>query len=303
MLYYCWATSTIKSVLENEKYCGDCLLQKTYARDFLSERRIKNTGQAPQKYVENNHPAIVDRSTWNAVQAEMQRRVTLRSVESTGKGRYSGRHAFSGKIECGCCGAGFRRHASRGIGVWACKQHIKSADLCPQLSVKESWLTDIFVRTLNSLLIDREGIAEVVGDAVNDAIAESGVNFCNDSELAKIDADIEALQTKLTGLTKMRSRREIDTEQYNEESRIIMAKLDGLFAARDRLSDEKSEATLSEAYQEIVSEFLRTAEEQEEFDKDIFTQLVDKIIVKSRTQIVFCLKDGTEIDGIVGTGK
>lgn len=298
-----WVTSTIKSLLENEKYCGDCLLQKTYARDFLSERRIKNTGQAPQKYVENNHPAIVDRSTWNAVQAEMARRVSLRSVEETGKGRYSGRHAFSGKIECGCCGAGFRRHASRGIGVWTCKQHIKSAGICSQLSIKEMRLTDIFVRTLNSLLIDREGIAEVVGDAVNDAIAESGANFGNDAELAKLDADIETLQAELTELTKKRSRREVDTEQYNEDSRIIMAKLDGLFAARDRLSDEQSEATLSEAYQEIVSDFLRRAEEQEGFDKDIFTQLVDKIIVKSRNQIIFCLKDGTEIDGIVETGK
>lgn len=82
-----------------------------------------------------------------------------------------------------------------------------------------------------------------------------------------------------------------------------MAKLDGLFAARDRLSDEKSEATLSNACQQIVSDFLRAAEEQEEFGKDIFTQLVDKIIIKSRTQIVFCLKDGTEIDGIVETGE
>ena len=76
---------------------GDVILQKTYARDFLSERRVKNTGQAPQKYVENNHPAIIDRTTWQAVQAEMERRVNLRSTEETGKGRYSGQYAFSGK--------------------------------------------------------------------------------------------------------------------------------------------------------------------------------------------------------------
>ncbi len=101
------------SILENEKYVGDMLLQKTYARDFLSERRVLNTGQAPQKYVENNHPAIVDRTTWNAAQAERARRINLRSVTETGKGRYSGLYAFSGKLVCGLCGAGYRRHASR----------------------------------------------------------------------------------------------------------------------------------------------------------------------------------------------
>jgi hypothetical protein len=67
---------------------------------------VKNTGQSPQKYVDNNHPAIIDRVTWNAVQAEMARRVSLRSVEETGKGRYSGIHAFSGKIECGAVRGG-----------------------------------------------------------------------------------------------------------------------------------------------------------------------------------------------------
>ncbi len=75
------------------------------------------------------------------------------------------------------------------------------------------------------------------------------------------------------------------------------------FGLANRLSDEQSEATLSAAYQEIVSDFLRTAEEQEGFKKDIFTQLVDKIIVKNKNQIIFCLKDGTEIDDTVETGK
>ena len=228
----------------------------------------------------------------------MTRRVSLRSVGETGKGRYSGQYAFSGKIECGSCGAGFRRHSIRSNGVWVCKQHIKGADICSQLSVKEDLLTDTFVRTLNTLLIDRESIAEVVGGAINEAISDTGDGFGNADELKKIDADIEILQAELTELTKKRSRREIDTERYNEESRVIMAKLDGLFAARDRISEQQNMATLSEAYQEIVADFLDKAGEQEKFDKDVFTQLVGKIIVKSREQIIFILKDGTEIEGI-----
>jgi hypothetical protein len=95
-------------MLQNEKFAGDVILRKTYSRDFLTERRVKNTGQAKQRLVENNHPAIVDRATWNAVQAEMERRSNMRNTEVTGKGRYDMRYAFSGVIQCGECGTAFR---------------------------------------------------------------------------------------------------------------------------------------------------------------------------------------------------
>ena len=58
---------------------------------------------------------------------------------------------------------------------------------------------------------------------------------------------------------------------------------------------QKSTATLSKAYQDIVAEFLRKARAQAEFDKDIFARLVDTIRIKSRDDITFILKDGTEV--------
>ena len=293
-----WHASTIMSILENEKYMGDILLQKTYARDFLADRRVLNTGQAPQKYVENNHPAIIDRATWNAAQAERIRRVSLRSVLETGKGRYSGLYAFSGKIECGLCGAGYRRHASRGQGVWTCKQHIQSARLCGQLSIKESHLEGVFVRTLNGLLIDRDKVINAVGTAVSEAMIETGDAIGGNEEIKKIDAEIDSLQTIQMELNKKRSRRELDADAYNNESRIIMAKIDGLFAARDSLAEKQNVANLSVAYQEIVEMFLEKAREQAEFDKDIFMQLVDKVCIKDRENILFILKDGTEVFGV-----
>ncbi|MDR1906288.1 MAG: recombinase family protein, partial [Clostridiales bacterium] len=290
-----WQTSTVKSILEQEKYMGDIILQKTYARDFLSERRVKNTGQAPQKYVENNHPAIIDRTTWYAVQAEMERRVNLRSTEETGKGRYSGQYAFSGKIECGCCGASFRRHHAHGAGLWICKQHIKSAALCESLPIKENLLEAIFVRTLNGIIKNRDAIITVVGDAVNEALAEAGEEMNKSDELRTVDGRIDVLQARILELNKQRGRREIDAERYNTESREVMVKLDALFIDRDLIMEQRSVATLSKAFQEVVADFLSKAGAQAEFDRDIFARLVDKIIVKSRDNIIFILKDGSEV--------
>jgi site-specific DNA recombinase len=61
-------------MLSNEKYKGDALLQKTYTVDFLTKKRVENNGEVPQYYVEESHPAIIDKEMWEAVQLEMERR-------------------------------------------------------------------------------------------------------------------------------------------------------------------------------------------------------------------------------------
>lgn len=50
-----WNQSTVRSILTNEKYKGDALLQKSYTVDFLTKKTKTNEGEVPQYYVENNH--------------------------------------------------------------------------------------------------------------------------------------------------------------------------------------------------------------------------------------------------------
>ena len=69
-----WNVTTVQSILSNEKYRGDALLQKTFSIDFLSKGRIKNEGQVPQYYVEDDHEAIIPAATFERVQEEIERR-------------------------------------------------------------------------------------------------------------------------------------------------------------------------------------------------------------------------------------
>ena len=66
----------IMNMLSNERYCGDAILQKSVTIDCIEKKRKKNTGEAPMYYVQNNHPAIIDRVTFNKVQEELARRKT-----------------------------------------------------------------------------------------------------------------------------------------------------------------------------------------------------------------------------------
>ena len=93
-----WRPETLKKILQNEKYIGDALLQKTYTVDFLSKKRVKNNGIVPQYYVENSHEPIIPRDLFMQVQEEMVRRTNIRSGKSGKKRVYSSKYALSSWI-------------------------------------------------------------------------------------------------------------------------------------------------------------------------------------------------------------
>lgn len=64
-----WRADAVLRILRNEKYVGDCESQKTITKNFLTHESTKNNGEAPRYYVENHHVAIIDRLTWDKVQA------------------------------------------------------------------------------------------------------------------------------------------------------------------------------------------------------------------------------------------
>ena len=100
-----WVDSNIKVVLTNVTYTGNLLLQKEFISDPISKQRKKNRGQLPQYYVEDTHPAIIDKATFDYVQEEIARRKELgpranKSLNLT---------CFSGKLKCPFCGISYAK--------------------------------------------------------------------------------------------------------------------------------------------------------------------------------------------------
>jgi len=105
-----WYDGSIKKMLSNEKYKGEALLQKTYTVDFLTKKRAENTGQVPQYYVEESHPAIIDKDMWEAVQLEMERRRDYAIEHGIQKMEYATTdNPLAGRVICGTCGHLFGR--------------------------------------------------------------------------------------------------------------------------------------------------------------------------------------------------
>ena len=97
-----WPVETVRYILSNERYMGHAILQKTYTKDFLSHKSVKNTGQLPQYYLTDCHPPIVPEEVFRLVQRELVRRE---------EGGHPGQRKYelSGKVVCGRCGSEYKR--------------------------------------------------------------------------------------------------------------------------------------------------------------------------------------------------
>lgn len=92
-----WSSESVQRILQNEKYCGDVLLQKTFIEDVLTGVSKKNTGQLPQYYIENNHEGIVTKQMFREVQAEIARRNSKSAANQRKRhqGRYNSKYFLS----------------------------------------------------------------------------------------------------------------------------------------------------------------------------------------------------------------
>ena len=138
-----WHPSSVLSILENEKYKGDALLQKTFTVDFLTKKSKKNEGELPQYYVHEGHEPIVDEVVFDYTQT------LISSRASSGREKYSGITPASSLLSCGVCGAWYGpkpEHSNdkyRKI-VMMCRNRFKTPLYCKNTRILQSELPNIY---------------------------------------------------------------------------------------------------------------------------------------------------------------
>lgn len=165
---YNWQASTLDSMLRNEKYMGDAILQKSYTADFLSKRRVINDGSVQMYHIEEDHEPIIDIETWEAVQAELERRAKYCKDHFTNAyGQMSEKNPFYAKIICGNCGNIYSRvkyttRAGTKITKWRCGSCNKADGhkVCSNRYVTDETFTKLFVMSWNEIIEHLEDYQE-----------------------------------------------------------------------------------------------------------------------------------------------
>ena len=280
-----WRPETIKKILQNEKYIGDALLQKTYTVNFLTKERVKNNGIVPQYYVKNNHKAIIPHDLYMQVQEEMVRRANIRSGKSRKKRVYSSKYALSSIVYCGECGDIYRRvhwnnRGCRSI-VWRCVSRLEGkGSTCNSPTIKEEVLQQAVVDAINQTLSGKDGFLSILQDNIAKVINEE-----EHQATADIDAKLKDLQTELLRLANGKA----DYEEVAEEIyRLRKVKQNTLIANAER-----------EGKRQRIDEMAQFIKEQpyelEEYDEQLVRTLVEKVTVyENKISIEF--KSGIELD-------
>ena len=285
-----WYISTVRSIITNEKYRGDALIQKEYTADFLDKTRRKNTGEIPQYYVEEHHEAIIPLDLFDFVQSEIKHR------EQNGK--HSGVSIFANKIKCGCCGAKvwhstdkYRRVIYRCI-----KKYAKKGKSCSTQHLTKEEIKQIFVKALNSLVEVKENVIAELRSLL-DGICQTGKLI---EEHDRIEQELTVLAERLELLIREDARVAQDQTAYlkqeNEIRAIYMEKQGYMEKLNEQIAEREGKRKILEGMIRVVCGING---DQVEFDEEVWGGLLDYIVVKEDGAVVVVFKGGVEI-GVEG---
>jgi len=285
-----WNSTTIISILTNEKYKGSAILQKTFTVDFLTKKTKKNEGEIPQYYVENSHEAIIPPEEFEIVQQEIARR--------KGIGRsYSGNTVFSSRIICGDCGSYY------GTKVWHSNdKYRKTVYLCNKKSpdnpcktqfVTEEELKRGFIEAMNGvmeikemLLRECEEIHSVLSDTVElDVIIRSKLE------------EQSVVSEMIRKAIEKNSRVSQDQAEFWKEYNSLEERYKNLdFEVRKLTTGRDEKVRKGDLIMAFMKELSSRDNAITEFEPRLFIIMVETITVKRNKVLSFKFRNGLERD-------
>lgn len=295
-----WSTSTIKSILTNEKYKGDALLCKTYVVDCISKKTVKNTDR-PQYYVSNCLPRIMSSEKFDRIQMEIARRGSLgkkRNKNTTTElGKYSSKYALSEILVCGKCGTPYRRCVWKKNGktryVWRCINRMDyGKKYCPDApTIDEYLIHDAIVKALNEVANDDSNQLALKNLQVH---IREFYNSVNGSDIIQDELHLNTLIDKIMQMAK--------TMDANSEEFIQVSK--EINDTKEKIAKKQQQKKESYATEERMNEVLDALEKLKDttiaYDDAITRKLIDRIIVVNSSRLKICFKNGPEKTIIIG---
>ena len=287
-----WSVSTVMSILQNIKYKGDALLQKSFCEDFLTKKMVKNEGQVPQYYVEESHPAIISPELFDMVQSEIARN------RGRGKAR-SNASCFSDRIFCGSCGEVFGQKTWNAGSkykrvVWQCnsKYRDRTAVKCETPHLTEEQLKKAFVDSFNQIIVDRERYI---------ATLDPALEFLTDT--ATIDKEARVLEERAAGIYAQLETLVAENARYWQDQAEYQGRYDELAiryeSVKTRLGEIAVERKNRQVRREKILSFIQILRERESllksFDEDLWRAMVEQVTVYSEKDVAVKFRDGREI--------
>ena len=296
-----WQFSTIQSILTNEKYKGDAIINKTYIKDCISKKVMINNGDRPKYYVENNHPAIIDSLTFSRVQEEIARRNSKKKVKQKGskteQGRYSSKYALTELLVCGECKTPYRRCTWTISGqkkiVWRCISRLdfgkKYCHNSP--SIEESVLHRAIMRAIMDTALKNSDVLKMLKLHIGMGFEENTTedNALNiQVRIAEIDAEFKAMLSGVSSDT-------VDAFDDAKASALITEKTE-LQKQLEQLHEiQQKRINTKHRLDDIYTILDGLKNRPMEYDDQMVRQILECVTVDSKEQITVIFIGGLKI--------
>ena len=280
-----WNATTIKRMLRNEKYKGDALLQKTYTTDFLTKKKNINRGELPQYYVENNHEAIVDRETFDAVQQVLEN-----------KGRKSSTTIFSSKLVCGDCGHFFGSKVWHSTSkyrrvIYQCNEKYKGISKCSTPHVTEEEVIQWFISAVNQILDNR---IEVIDNLY--VLLSIGNLEVIDEQIKVLESEAEVVSQLVANLVSENAIIRQDQDKYLKKYNQLTSKYEGIVQDIESLELQRMQKSKrNKELQDFIGTLEKLGKVLTDFDELLWESLVESVMINEDKGAKFKFKNGAVV--------
>ena len=298
-----WSAATLRGILENERYCGDVILQKTYVTDPISKKVKKNNGELPKVYIKNNHDAIVGREVYERAQQERARRTSKRKTAKntiTEQGKYSSLYALSELLICGDCLTPYRRviwtkRSGEKQAVWRCGNRLDyGTRYCKDAAtLDEESLHAAIAEAIAATRKSRREMIPMFMAHVERTLREEKSDYL---DVAELESRIEELKAATMALIAAST----DSGTVADNVARLKTMSDEIKALHERLGQYREACAAEKSVDTKVAEMTRALEAEPEddieYNDSLVRQLIDTIKVIGTDRLLIIFRSGFEYE-------
>lgn len=291
-----WHYTTIRSILTNEKYKGDAIINKTYIDNCINKKIKTNNGERTKYYVENNHPAIIDSNIYDKVQEEIARRNSKKKVIEDGKtdiSKYSSKYALTELLICGECGTPYRRCTWTAGGkrvVWRCINRIKYGKRYCHNSptLKEDDLQEAIMKSVIKMSKQNNKLLNTLKSHIQTALKRE----ISDNNILDIQIKIAEIDTEFKKMISQVSEDNADNfdEEYlsklMEEKQKLTKQLENIHKSNIKQKNEEIR------FEQIYTILDGMKNHPIKYDDNLIRQILECVVVESKEKIKVVFKGG-----------
>ena len=283
-----WTSTSIRGILANEKYTGDCIFQKTYTDSSFN--RHKNDGHLDQYYVPDHHEAIVSHEDFDAAATLIEQRANEKGIQR-GSDKYQQRYAFSGKIICDECGDTFRRriHSSTygKYHAWVCNTHLADTSKCSMLYLRDDDIKLAFATMINKLIYCHKLVLKPYLESLQ-------VNTSDEAllRIQQLETLLEQNAEQRETLHKLMAQGYIDQILFTQENNALLTQANEFRSDIEAMNRSMTGDTTKVYETERLIHYCERGEMLMEYSENLFELFVDHIEVYRRQSIGFALHCG-----------